>query len=267
MRRHRPTGPNFGRLGTFRASAISKDHLPIRSEESDVNPKLRVLAAVLGTSFVLVTATACGSGSGAVSAGTAADTVAAGDRALSEDIAAAKAGIDPTSPKAEEQLAKEGGYGLEGSVTTKDGKFVQYPDGFRITFLKAENRPDAQSPYADRVNKHRVRFTLLLENTGTSAVMIDPQTMALDSTGGVNRFDLEHAPDSYGSEAESDAQPPQRLSPGTSFTIYENFEVPQDKRDAITVTVNSPDSMAFTAADGSKYTPFTFLDVQTLLAK
>lgn len=273
MTRHRPTSPNTDHSGTFRASTPSKDQLLVRSEEPDLNSKLRVLTAALGVTLVMVTASACGSGS-AASASSPSEVV--GDAAQPSDIADAEAGIDPTAEKTQEQLAKEGGYSIEGSVTTTDGKFVEYPDGFRITFVKAENRPDAKPAFDGDYVKDRVRFTLLLENNGSSAVAIDPGAPftpvvpIMTATGGINQFDLQYDTGFMG-ETEARNQLPRRLSPGTSLMVYESFNIPQDKRDAITVTVNSGEEYVFTSSSPSmrdrSYSRFTFTDVHTLLKK
>lgn len=160
----------------------------------------------------------------------------------------------------EDSLADE--VDSEGSVTTADGKFVEYPGGFRLTFVRAENRPDDDPAFdGDTSADDRIRFTLLARNSSIVPITVEPDSQVIVALGGVNQFELEASPEYFGSD-EAASQLPNRIMPGTEVQIYETFSVPQDMRDAIAVTVNAAPTFS---SDEGYYTPFTFLDVQTLL--
>lgn len=151
----------------------------------------------------------------------------------------------------------------EGSVKTADGKFIEYPDGFKITFVKAETRPDSKPAFdGDPNTKDRVRVTLLLENQGPTPVTIAADLNVMKAYGGINRFDLNLDP-GYAGEDESRNAKPNRLSPGTSLQVYETFNIPASQRDAIAISVN--DFSTFAPADGGAYTPYTFTDIEDVL--
>lgn len=171
-----------------------------------------------------------------------------------EDPAASEGELD------EEPLEDE--VAFEGSVTTADGKFVEYPGGFRLTFARAENRPDDDPAYdGDTSADDRIRFTILAENKGNVPVTVDPDTQVMVALGGVNQFELEASPEYMGSD-EAASQLPNRVMPGTQLEIYETFSVPEDMRDALAVTVNSAGTFS---VDEGYFTPYTFLDVEALL--
>lgn len=153
----------------------------------------------------------------------------------------------------------------EGSVKTQNGKFVAYPDGFKISFLKAEVRPDSKPAYdGDPDTKDRVRITLLVENGGTAPISVDPDRTVMKAYGGVNRWELNLNAGFAGSQ-EARNEKPNRLSPGTSLEVYETFNIPADKRDAIAVSVN--DWPTFTPAAGEAYKAFTFADIEDVLTR
>ncbi len=144
-----------------------------------------------------------------------------------------------------------------------DGKFVVYPDGFKITFVKAEPRPDSEPAYdGDPDTKDRVRITLLLENEGPAPVTIDADLNVMKAYGGVNRFDLNLDP-GFAGEDEARNEKPNRLSSGTSFEVYETFNIPTEMRDDIAVSVN--DFGTFAPTGGGSYAPYTFIDIEDVL--
>lgn len=172
---------------------------------------------------------------------------------------------DGSTPTVGEEPGPEtpGQISTEGSVKTQDGKFVEYPDGFKISFLKAQVRPDSKPAFdGDPDTSNRVRITLLLENTGTAPITINSDLTTMKAYGGANRFELNLDPGFAGSqEARNDK--PHRLSPGTTFEVYETFNIPADKRGEIAVSVN--DFPTFTPSKGDAYTQYTFADIQDVL--
>ena len=150
----------------------------------------------------------------------------------------------------------------EGSVLTADGKWVQYPDGLKVTFVSAVNRPDAKATYSSNVNTNRVRITLRFENTGTVPIPITAWDSNISAFGGVDRFPL--GKDSYysdPSEASSEGSAPTQLAPGSSYEWYMTYNVQAEYRDNISVTLQSHPYDQDSGLAGAAYTPYTFTDI------
>lgn len=143
----------------------------------------------------------------------------------------------------------------EGSVTTADGVFIQYPDGLRgqITAVKAKpndaEHPDDSHPDANEL----LTVTFELSNTGTSPVPLDGTVSGVQTTlyYGVNRYTAT----SWMTDPNGVQDLPQQLVPGTNASFDQEFTLPSSGLSVLAVKFQ-PDQ---------NHSPYTFTDVQTLV--
>ena len=154
----------------------------------------------------------------------------------------------------------------EGSVLTDEGKWVEWPDGLRVTFVKAETRPDSKPVLGvpDAPTTNRVRVTFQLKNDGPQPVAI--VNWDVKALGGDNQFSLKEDHGFMGeTEANNDQVTPARLIPGSSFQWYRTFNVPPEYRSVISITVQHPTEKYPTYDSNTQSTPFTFNGVGNVL--
>lgn len=154
----------------------------------------------------------------------------------------------------------------EGSVPTEDGKFIEWPDGMRVTFVSAVSRPNVKSPYSDRIISNRVRFTFTFQNNGPQAVSITSWQNGFSVYGGADRYSLTEdsgfgSTDPIGTpgkdEATSYGTAPTQLAPGSSYEYHVTYIIPTEYRDSIAIELNRL---------GGTYTTYTFTDVGKVLS-
>jgi hypothetical protein len=219
-------------------------------------------APVLVVGMVLCLAVAgCGGAPSSVTAQSASTSSPAVDRSMCQDETfraahVALCGTDsPPGPAA---------ISTEGSVTTKDGAFVQYPNGLRgeITkvIAKADDgtHPDDSHPDFNEL----VTVTVKLSNTGSTPVKLDNDglgTSQLDLYYGVNRYQAE----GWMTDLHGVQDLPQQLVPGTSATFDSDFTLPSTELGTLAVTFQP--GAGISASESASYTAYTFTDVQTLL--
>jgi hypothetical protein len=140
----------------------------------------------------------------------------------------------------------------EGSVTTENGSFILYPDGLRGEIQAVtrrpndEQHPDTTHPDADTM----VTVTMLLSNTGT-------ETVPLNGQGSPTLYYGENRYEATGWMTTGDASElPQQLVAGTSATFTTDYTLPAAGVETLALEF-SPDR--------SKYTTYTFTDVETLI--
>lgn len=136
-----------------------------------------------------------------------------------------------------------------GSVTTKDGSFVRYPDGLTVTIGGIV--PASADEGADAIIVRE-----LLTNAGTATVDLSEITVATFTA------DLRYGANGYLADQSAVTEHaigdlPQRLVPGTSTEVDSLYHLPAAERGTLTFT---------TSPRSDYYTPYTFTDVQTLLA-
>lgn len=144
----------------------------------------------------------------------------------------------------------------EGSVTTPDGSFVEYPDGMRVTIGAVEVRDALSEGMGDaQPGDFAVIVTQHLENTGTEPIPF--------STNGTMYFGhiLAYGPNQmeaqgYFTDGGAEDALPGQLAPGSPIDVKSAHLVPADGLTALRYTVN-PNSEA--------YLDYTFTDVETLL--
>lgn len=147
-------------------------------------------------------------------------------------------------------------YDTEGSVTTADGTFIQYPNGLRVEIASVKTNDPvsadsaASAGHADYTASLDV--TLKFTNNGATAYALNKAADGINPqmTFGANQYSA------IGWAALDDTLPNQ-LVPGTNATqTYEFSFPPSGVTDNLRLTV-TPDANAFTT--------YTFTDVQTLL--
>lgn len=138
----------------------------------------------------------------------------------------------------------------EGSVTTEEGGFVEYPDGLVVRVVEAEQLP--RDDYAVEQFDHdaRIRVVIELSNVGAEPVPLEP-SVAQILLHGENRYEGQW----WASDDDSSTLP-RRLMPGTSATFESVQTLPADGLDELALLVNPRDGY---------YTDYTFADLETLL--
>lgn len=186
----------------------------------------------------------------AMLAGAAALTACSGSSTATRSTApAAPASLAQTSPAARVQT--------EGSVTTRDGSFVKYPNGAVVRLVKVEHeRPDE----CVGITKGHVCIIAeaTLTNTGTAPLVFDIHGGAqLEMFYGVNR-----AASPPGAVLQQDGQIvtfPRRCMPGTTVAVANSFAIPASEMDSLALQFEG------FLASGKKIGPYLFTDVQALL--
>lgn len=141
-------------------------------------------------------------------------------------------------------------YDSEGSVTTEDGSFVEYPDGLKVTLTGVEVA-DPEVFREQESGETPLVIVTKWENVGTEPVeLAGYNTASVSLLAGVNGFE---AP-AYAVGGD-DTSLPARVMPGTSFE-YRTYHSVADP---------SVLEVRFTP-DPAKYTEYAFTDVETLLA-
>ena len=167
-------------------------------------------------------------------------------------------------------------YPAEGSVTTADGKFVQYPDGLVLTLTGVRDvtkklvatQPDCATGklgYCDATKYHFIRFEITAENRGLATLPIknDPFDHVYY---GVNRQPADRQDGFLDSkEIVARQHEPTQLMPGTSFVFYRSYNI-TDPTAPLAVQLY-PDAFPLITSDGSTRSPYTWTDAQTLLGK
>jgi len=167
-------------------------------------------------------------------------------------------------------------YAAEGSVTTADGKFVQYPDGLVLTLTAARDvtqklvaaDPECatgKEDYCDATKYHFIRIELTAENRGSATVPVknnpfDHVYYGIDRQPADQQVGFNNSGEIVSSQHE-----PTQLAPRTSFVFYRSFNI-VDPTAPLAVQLY-PEAFPLTAVDGSKRSPYTWTDVQTLLGK
>jgi hypothetical protein len=144
------------------------------------------------------------------------------------------------------------GFDMEGSVTTDDGSFIQYPDGLRGEITGVTVQPnDAQHPSDEHPDFDRlVTVTVKLSNTGEATIplQLDPSPGTL--LYGENRYEAQGWFTDNGSD-----DLPQQLVPGTDASFNTDYTLPANGLSKL--------ALQFTPSS-SKYTQYTFTEVETL---
>jgi hypothetical protein len=225
------------------ADRLSLTHLPCDwSEEIVLNCRYQILAGIFGAAVVLLMG-ACGSG----------------DKAQDPAPATADTAVD----EGPESLAPESAFPTEGPVTTADGRFIKYPDGFRIDFMSAQQFTSDQvekalpgsydvetdDPKDVAAGSVAIKVTLKYTNGTLENIPLENQTM-MAGLYGENRLPAE-AVNWAGDNIFAQDPMPTRITSGATATFWRTFEVP--KSDVGTFVVE-PTLLG-------EYTPWTFTDI------
>jgi hypothetical protein len=207
----------------------------------------KILTSIAGTAAVLTLA-ACGSGR-STSQGTPFDSPpAVGEKAIEESSSASE-------------------FPEEGSVTTADGRFIKYPDGFRIDFVSAERFSSADveralpGSYDVETDNERdvavddvaVKVTLKYTNKSPVHLPLDGTDM-MSGFYGVNRLPGDTIKWAGDNVLAQDPMPT-RIASGSSELFWSTFEVPKSELLTFVVT---PTLLG-------EYTPYTFTDIGKVL--
>jgi hypothetical protein len=159
---------------------------------------------------------------------------------------------DPTDTLSPDAAAEP----TEGSVTTADGSFVEYPNGLRLEIAKVELDPEfgernAAVGAGGFDYSQGLHVTVLFTNNGTDVYPLNKEFggITVGVTFGVNQYEA--------SGYMFDDTLPSQLVPGSSATNTYDFTLPPaGVEDDLRVSVTP---------DASLFTTYTFTDVQTLL--
>ena len=204
----------------------------------------KVLTGIAGAATALAL-TACGSG------GSTPEMAAPSDSAPAVGESAAE-----ESPSVDE-------YPTEGPVTTADGRFIAYPDGFRIDFVSAESFSSAEveralpGSYDVKTDNERdvaagnvaVKVTLKYTNGTPEHLPLEGKKM-MSGFYGVNRLPADMI-SWAGDNTFGQDRMPTRIASGSSDLFWDTFEVP--KSDLSTFVVE-PTLLG-------EYTPYTFTEI------
>jgi hypothetical protein len=207
----------------------------------------KILTSIAGAAVVLAL-TACGSGGNTPQKATSpGSTPAVGDSA---------------------EVSPSAGISTEGPVTTADGRFIEYPDGFRIDFVSAKEFSSAEvekalpGSYDVKTGNERdiadgnvaVKVTLKYTN-GTSENLPVESSSMMNGFYGVNRVPADSV--SWADDNIFHRDPmPTRIASGSSELFWNTFEVP--KADLASFVVE-PDLL------GGDYTTYTFTEIDQVL--
>jgi hypothetical protein len=209
----------------------------------------KILARIVGVATVL-TLTACGSGGGTSGKAAPSDaTPAVGDSA-----AEGSPSPDP--------------YPTEGPVTTADGQFIKYPDGFRIDFVSAKSYSSAEverilpGSYDVETDNERdvaagnvaVKVTLKYTNGTSRHLPLQEGQEMMNGFYGDNRLPADTI--SWAGDNVFNQDPmPTRIASGSSQLFWETFEVPKSE---LSTFVVEPTLLG-------DYTPYTFTEIAKVL--
>lgn len=143
----------------------------------------------------------------------------------------------------------------EGSVTTKDGSFVKYPNGLTVRLTKVTTKPASRQDPDYHPGDVEVWVTESLSNQGGAPVSLTSDLyFQTQLYYGANRYQA----DGFASfdNPHDSMNLPQRLVPGTSALVTSSYTMPKSQLGTLAFEVNP---------DAQKYTSYTFTDVQTLL--
>lgn len=146
-----------------------------------------------------------------------------------------------------------------GSVTTKNGSFVRYPDGAVVRITAVRELPhDA----CDIKTHHACVYVVAtFRNTGSKPIVLGDYGQLSASVAlryGLNEYDA-NAAVGYEGHSPPEAQIPLRCVPGTAFRISNTFSVPTSGLSHLQVSFEA------SLAGDQNLTPYTFTNVQTLL--
>ncbi len=208
----------------------------------------RILTSIAGAVTVLVLA-ACGSGGSTPPGAAPSDSAPAVGEIASQGSVSAGAFPD------------------EGPVTTADGRFIKYPDGFRIDFVSAESFSSAEveralpGSYDIETDNERdvaaanvaVKVTLKYTNGTPEHLSLDGVRM-MSAFYGVNRLPADSITWAGDNVFNQDPMPT-RIASGSSDLFWSTFEVPKSQLSTFVVT---PTLLG-------EYTPYTFTEIGKVL--
>lgn len=155
----------------------------------------------------------------------------------------------------------------EGPVTTVDGKFIKYPDGFRIDFVSAEEFSSVDvervlpgSYDIDTDNERDVAADNVAVKVKLKYTNGTPAHLPLDATTMMNGFygDNRLPADTInwsGDNVFGQDPMPTRLASGSTQLFWRTFEVPKSE---LSTFVVEPTLLG-------EYTPYTFVDIAKVL--
>lgn len=139
-----------------------------------------------------------------------------------------------------------------GDVRTKDGSFVQYPNGLRITFVSAARTvapiSEKQSDSGLDSSKRLIRVTLHVSNTSSTAIPVTAGLVPFILYEGANISQV----DSYTGYAGDTLTSPNNQSvvgPHSSFDVFDTYQVSPGAELAVETE---------TGYFGQNLTPFVF---------
>lgn len=154
------------------------------------------------------------------------------------------------------QRLPNGAAQTEGSVTTKDGSFVRYPDGAVVRVTDVEKVAGARC-YKYKPTDTCLLVEVRLQNTGSAPInFLEDDSPSIDLYYGSNQYQAE---DSTFAGDRDAILFPRRCVPGSSVTAGRIFRVPTAQLGEMAVQFQS------WLAGERHYTPYEFTDVQTLL--
>lgn len=150
-------------------------------------------------------------------------------------------------------------YDAEGSVTTEEGSFVEYPDGLVVRVARVEHADRGLS--SDLApDEELVKVTLELENTGDTAIPLERGMRRLEVLYGENRMPADSEPGYIGNGVDTSTQvnseDPTQVAPGNTVEVFETAQVPESEMVQLAVQLR---------IDSGTRTSYTFTDVETLL--
>jgi hypothetical protein len=145
----------------------------------------------------------------------------------------------------------------EGSVTTEDGSFIEYPDGYHAVISSVTAGPadetliDDERPELDGM----ITVTMTITNKGEAPIQLNNDgfgTSQVNLYYGENRYEAQGWMTTGGV-----GDLPQQLVPGTSAEFANDFTLPSAEMDGPLAVEFSPDA--------NVYTKYLFTDVETLI--
>ncbi len=156
---------------------------------------------------------------------------------------------------------------IEGSITTVDGSFVEYPDGVVVRFKSIERLANDLAGFTDKTGRvvplpddqALLKVTVTVKNSGTEEIPLMEFGRIVTLYYGENRFEAQQDGGFSGAEdstAQLSSDLPLRVVPGSSLDIFRSFDVPVAELSSLAVLAElRPDF----------YTPYTFTDVEAAL--
>ena len=194
----------------------------------------RTCSKFLGVMAVTATLAGCSSGSTHQAASTTRTT------------APASTTLNVSPPPSLTTPTPRPSYQTQGSVTTRDGRFVQYPDGLRVTLTSLSNtttRLVANDPNQyecttvnigacgdyDVRNYRFIRVTMTAKNVGHRVIEVDDAVIG-DLYYGANRIKADEMPGVFGNELARPAHEPTQLVPAARSPTTTRSACPSPRR-------------------------------------